>query len=186
MSASSTGSSTGSVTTAIESLRPGRWTLDPASSQVRFQHKAMWGMVTVKGAFRGVTGQGQILPGGSAHGTLTIDAATLDTGHVKRDAHLRTADFLHTDEHPSIVFTAESATQGPNGRAEVAGALTVRGVTKPFEFNALVTEATPDAVTLTADVAVDRTDHGLTWNKFGMMTGPATISVTARFTHQSS
>jgi hypothetical protein len=31
-------------------------------------------------------------------------------------------------------------------------------------------------------VVVDRADFGLTWNQLGMLTGPSTVDVVARFT----
>ncbi|MGO4756748.1 YceI family protein, partial [Streptomyces sp. 2MCAF27] len=114
--------------------------------------------------------------------TLTIDAASVDTGHAKRDAHLRSADFFDTDRHATLVFTAHSATPDPRGAVEIAGELTVRGTTRPLAFTATAPGATTDGVTLTAELSVDPADFGLTWNKLGMMKGQTAITVEAHFT----
>ncbi|NUS88646.1 MAG: YceI family protein [Streptomyces sp.] len=199
------------ATTPLPVVQPGAWVLDPARTRVRLQHKTMWGMVTVKGGFTGVDGEGEVLPDGSASGTLTIDAASVDTGHAKRDAHLRSADFFDTDRHASLVFTAHRATPDPRGAVEIAGELTirgttrplaftahratpdprgaveiageltVRGTTRPLAFTATAPGATADGVTLTAELSVDPADFGLTWNKLGMMKGQTAITVEAHF-----
>jgi polyisoprenoid-binding protein YceI len=165
---------------------PGLWKLDDAHSSVTFKHKTIWGLVTVKGRFTSVSGEGEVLPDGAARGTLTIDAASLDTKHAKRDAHLRSGDFFDIERHPSIVFAARSITPGTDGAVRVEGTLTVRDTTRPLTFAARATKAGPDAVSLSAELPVDRADFGLNWNQLGMLRGLATVSVDLRFQHKSS
>jgi polyisoprenoid-binding protein YceI len=62
----------------------------------------------------------------------------------------------------------------------------VAGVTRPLEFTAAVTEATPDAITLRAETEVDRATFGLTWNQMGALKGLATVSVVTRFTRSAA
>jgi polyisoprenoid-binding protein YceI len=162
----------------------GRWILDPAGSTVSVRHRTFWGLATVSGVFTGLSGEGEVLAGGSARGSLTIDAASLDTRNAQRDVHLRGADFLDTDSHPEIVFVVSDAVPGEGAAVTVDGELTVLGRTRPLSFTARLTEATADAVTLTADTKVDRTGFGMTWNRLGMMRGAAAVAVTARFTRR--
>ncbi|MDX6313088.1 MAG: hypothetical protein QOF84_796 [Streptomyces sp.] len=166
----------------LTDVAPGRWTLDPAGSTVAFEHKSIWGLVNVKGTFTKISGEGEVLPGGSAHGTVTIDTASVDTQHKKRDIHLRSADFLDVDTHQSITFTATSVSAGDKGTVEVSGELTVTGTSRPLAFTAEATEVTADAVTLTAGLTVNRKDFGLTWNQLGMVKDISTLAITARFT----
>ncbi|MGR3935083.1 YceI family protein [Streptomyces sp. BRA346] len=162
----------------------GRWILDPAGSAVRVRHKTFWGLATVSGHFTAVSGEGEVLPDGSARGSLVIDAASLDTRNPKRDAHLRGVDFLDTDRHPEITVAVSGAVPDEGATVAVDGELTVLGRTRPLSFTARLTEATADAATLTADVEIDRTGFGMTWNRLGMMTGAAAMTVTARFTRR--
>ncbi|RNG39135.1 YceI family protein [Streptomyces botrytidirepellens] len=162
-------------------IEAGRWILDPAGSTVRVRHKTFWGLATVSGRFTAVNGEGEVLADGSARGSLTIDAASLDTRNPKRDAHLRNADFLDTDHHPEITVAVSGAVPGEGATVAVDGELTVLGRTRPLSFTARLTEATADTATLTADVEIDRTGFGMTWNRLGMMTGAAALTVTARF-----
>lgn len=168
----------------LAELAPGSWLLDAQASSVAFTHKTMWGLVTVKGAFTGLEGQGEVLAGGGAQGTVTIAAASIDTKHKKRDEHLRSADFFETEAHPAIVFTAGQVTPTGRDTVDVSGDLTVRGTTRPLTFSARATEVAADAVALTGALSVDRTDFGLTWNQMGMMKGKAELTLNLRFTRK--
>lgn len=161
------------------------WVLDPARSSVSLRHKTMWGLVTVRGTFSEVSGVGEILPDGSAQGRLEIGAASLETKNAKRDKHLKSADFFSADAHPRIVAQLRHATRAGDTVA-IDGDLTVAGKTHPLSFTATVAEATPDAVTLRAEVQVDRASYGMTWNQLGMVKGPATVSVVASFARSTT
>lgn len=161
---------------------PGTWVLDPARSSVSLRSKTMWGLVTVRGGFAELAGSAEILPGGAARGRLEIGAASLNTKNAKRDRHLASADFFNAAEHPSIVADLARATR-TGDQVAVHGTLTVAGQTRPLSFTATLADVSPAAFTVRAEgVVVDRADFGLTWNQMGMLTGPSTIDVTARFT----
>ena len=55
------------------------------------------------------------------------------------------------------------------------------GQSKPLTLTARITEATGEAITLTADAEIDRADFGMTWNQLGMIKGTAQVNVVARF-----
>ena len=161
---------------------PSTWSLDPARSSVSLRSKSIWGLVTVRGAFGELAGSAEIPPGGAARGRLEIGAASLDTKNAKRDKHLASADFFNAADHPKIVADLASATR-TGDRVAVQGTLTVAGVTRPLSFTATLADVTPAAFTVHAEaVVVDRADFGLTWNQLGMLTGPSTVDVVARFT----
>lgn len=79
--------------------------------------------------------------------------------------HLHDADFFQTSLYPTASFVAESAvpidgaTEGtPN--FILKGALTLRGVTRPLDFPAVIATADGNRVTGQAQIEVDRTDFG--------------------------
>jgi polyisoprenoid-binding protein YceI len=166
------------MTVAVET---GLWQLDSTASTVAIRHKTMWNLVTVKGTFSGVTGQGEVRPDGSAVGTITLDAASLDTKHAKRDTHLRSADFFDVDNHPEITLAVRSAELREDKKVHVVGQLTARGVSRPLSFTANLAGADADALTLDAEFTVDRDQFGLGWNQMGMIRGLTTITTTLRF-----
>ncbi|GAB2620376.1 YceI family protein [Streptomyces capparidis] len=167
-------------------VETGTWQLDSARSTVGFRQKAMWGLVPVKGTFTSVKGGGEVAADGSASGSLTLDATSLDTKNPKRDKHLRSADFFDTDQHSEITFVLRSATHRDDSTVEVAGQLTVRGVSRPQTFTAHLTEVSADAVTLTAEFTVDRDQFGMGWNKMGMISGSTTVTASLQFVRATS
>jgi polyisoprenoid-binding protein YceI len=161
----------------------GTWVLDPAKSTVRLRSKSVWGLVPVKGTFGTVTGEGTVSPEGNVSGTVTVDAASVDTGTAKRDQHLRSGDFFAVDTYPNIVFAVdEIRTSG--AEATVSGRLTVRDQTRPLSFPVTPAVHGDGEVWLDAEVPVDRTDFGLTWNQLGMSSTHNIIAVHAVFTRR--
>ncbi|MFD4787194.1 YceI family protein [Streptomyces sp. NPDC058459] len=160
----------------------GLWQLDAGSSTVALRNKTMWGLVTVKGTFGVVRGQGEVLPDGTVTGTLSLDAATLDTKNAKRDEHLRSADFLDVAQYPEIAFVVRSVERGRPDAAEIKGELTAHGITRPQAVTARLTEEA-GALTLDAEFAVDRADFGVGGNQLGMMGARTTLVASLRFTH---
>ncbi|MFJ6614848.1 YceI family protein [Streptomyces sp. NPDC091289] len=171
------------MTAAVET---GLWQLDTARSVIAVSHVTMWGMVTVKGEFTRVTGEGEVRPDGTVRGAVTLEAASLDTRHAKRDTHLRSADFFDVERHPTLVFAVRDAAFRPNDVAEVKGQLTVRGVSRPQNATVNVTESSADAIALTTEFTVDRDQFGMGWNRLGMMRGLTTVTATLRFTRASA
>lgn len=162
-------------------VETGLWQLDATASTVAVRHKTMWGLVTVKGTFNAVSGQGEVRPDGSAVGTLTLDAASLDTKNKQRDKHLRSAVFFDAANHPEITFAARSAQVRDGGTVEVTGQLTVRGISRPQTLVARLVGADADTLALETQFTVDRAEFGLNWNQLGMMRGLATVTATLRF-----
>ena len=159
----------------------GNWTLDPSKSTVGLRSKSMWGLVPVKGVFRQVSGQGTVSPAGDVAGTVTVSAASIDTKVNKRDTHLRSADFFDSDTYPDITFTVNQAQPSGQG-VTVSGNLTVRDRTRPVTFDATASAVSDSEISLDAEVQIDRSDFGLTWNQMGMSSVHNTITVHAVFT----
>ncbi|MGJ5752744.1 polyisoprenoid-binding protein YceI [Streptomyces puniciscabiei] len=167
-------------------VQTGTWQLDPAASTVGVRHRTMWGLVTVKGSFAAVTGAGEVHADGSATGTVTLEAASLDTGHAKRDTHLRSADFFDADQHPEITFAVRGADRLDGDGVRVTGQLTVRGISRPVTFTARLAEASAEALTLDAEFTVDRDQFGMGWNQLGMMRGLTRVTAKLRFTRSQA
>ncbi|WP_392972903.1 YceI family protein [Streptomyces sp. LN245] len=162
-------------------IETGLWQLDPARSTVAIAHRTMWGLVTVKGAFGNVTGEGEIKPDGTAHGVVSVDATSLDTRNAKRDEHLRGSDFFDTENHPTLAFAVNGAAVPQDGTAEIVGQLTVRGASSPQTVTAHVTASSGDAISLAMEFTVDREQFGMGWNQLGMIRGLTTVTATLTF-----
>lgn len=165
---------------------PGQFILDTARSTIAFRHKTMWGLVTVKGTFKGVSGEGKLGADGAATGVINVRADSVDTKNATRDKHLRSDDFFAAERFPVIKFEVLTAEQNGDGAVRVDGLLTVRDVTQAHTVTATVAATEPTGVTLVTQFDVDRAAFGITWNQVGMMRGAATVTATLRFARTAS
>ena len=86
------------------------WTLDPHHTSVAFSAKHM-GVATVRGRFDQVTADLDLDDPNdptTGRGTITMQAASINTGSEMRDGHLKGADFLDVEKYPTIIFTLKS------------------------------------------------------------------------------
>jgi polyisoprenoid-binding protein YceI len=147
----------------------GEYAIDPAHSSVEFVGRHL--MITkVRGRFPDVSGTITIddVPERS-HVDVEIQVASIDTGSDQRDEHLRSPDFFHAEQHPTITFRSTKVEPGKSGRWAVTGDLTVRDVTRPVtldvEFEGGAASPFGDQrVAFSASTDVNREDWGLTWN----------------------
>lgn len=109
------------------------FTVDAAHTSVIFGISHM-GFSYTYGRFNKVAGSyvlDEANPAASSF-QLTIDASSIDTNDAKRDEHLRGADFLSTNEFPTITFQSTGVTAEKNDKDEtvlqVKGDLTMHGV----------------------------------------------------------
>ncbi|MGH3318971.1 MAG: YceI family protein [Streptosporangiaceae bacterium] len=163
---------------------PGKYVIDPAHTRVGFVARHM--MVSkVRGHFGEFEGSftvGERPEDSSVN--VTVHAASIDTNQPDRDGHLRSADFLHTEEHPTLAFRSTSVE--PAGDSwQISGDLTIRGTTRPAVLDVDFEGATADALGdpnkpragFTASTRVNRHDFGLAWDQRletgGFVVGPA-------------
>jgi polyisoprenoid-binding protein YceI len=69
---------------------------------------------------------------------LTADASSVNTENEQRDTHLKSADFFDAAKYPSITFKSTSFKKISATKYKVKGDLTMHGVTKPVELDALI------------------------------------------------
>ena len=147
------------------------WKIDPAHSHAEFKVKHMM-ISNVKGSFSGLSGTLIENTADPARSQVeaTIDISSINTGDEQRDAHLKSPDFFHHEEHPVMTFKSTKIEKKGDQEYGVTGDLTVHGVTKPLTF---IVEG-PSApgkdpwgntrIGLSATAKINRKDFGLTWN----------------------
>ena len=87
------------------------------------------------GQFKRVTGTIETADDGTLQSIeATIDAASIDTAEAKRDAHLRSPDFLDLEKHPNLIFRSTAIQARSDGKYLVKGNLTIREETRPVSF----------------------------------------------------
>ena len=108
-----------------------------------------------------------------------IVAASISTNEDKRDAHLRSPDFLDVDQFPLLTFVSKTITKKGDDLV-VLGALTLHGVTRDVVLSVEQLGAVKDPwgnqrLAFSARASIDRKDFGLHWNQVleagGVMVG---------------
>jgi polyisoprenoid-binding protein YceI len=171
---------TTATTPALTELT-GTYTLDPAHTRIGFV--ARHAMVTkVRGAFNEFEGTATLDGANPANSSaqVTISAASIDTRNAQRDEHLRSNDFLSMDEYPQITFSSTGARQVDDSTFELAGDLTIKGVTNqitvPFSFEGAAKDPFGNLrVGFEGAVTINRKDYGITWNA-ALETGGVLVS----------
>jgi polyisoprenoid-binding protein YceI len=100
---------------------------------------------------------------------VAIKAESIDTAEPNRDAHLRSGDFFEVERYPELTFKSTSVTRKSEDAYDVAGDLTIHGVTRQVVLPAsyLGTARDPwgaDRVAFEAELTLNRKDFGLNWN----------------------
>ena len=146
----------------------GTWTIDPAHSAVGFSVRHLMA-AKVRGSFKAFSGTIDIADAPEASSvSVSIDAASVDTGAEDRDNHLRSPDFLDVENHPALTFVSTTVRQVAGGY-EVDGRLTIRDTTRPVTLDMHYSGVVADPwgnekAIFSASTKIDREEFGLTWN----------------------
>jgi polyisoprenoid-binding protein YceI len=168
-----------SETATVQIPAPGTYRLDPENASISFATRHMFGLGGVRGNFRLISGQITITdPVTSSTASAVIDAASFQTGSAARDKDVKSANFLHVEEHPQITFTSTQLARDGD-RWLLRGQITVRGKSTPADL--VITEAHTDEDGLhhRATTRIDRYDHGLIKKK-GLAGRYLDMDITAR------
>ena len=147
-----------------------RWDLDPDHSIIEFRVAHMVVSKTA-GKFMDYTGVVEMDP--DAHQFKTIEAsintASVNTNHEKRDAHLRNADFFDVEKYPTMTYKMKSYKKTGDSYTAL-GDLTLHGVTKEIALVGTFNGVTKDPwgntrAGFTAEGKLNRKDFGMVWNK---------------------
>ena len=147
-----------------------QWKIDPTHSEITFKGKHLM-ITTVTGYFKKFDLEVETASDDFSTASkieFTADINSIDTNNDQRDTHLKSADFFHAEEHPTLRFSGKRyESDGDEGKLH--GDLTIRNTTKPVtlkvEFGGIVVDPygqTKAGFTVTGKVS--RKEFGLTWD----------------------
>lgn len=146
------------------------YTIDKVHSEASFKVRHLTG--NVRGRFNDfsgtVTGDPAKPEGGAVE--FTIKATSIDTGVADRDNHLRSPDFFDAAKYPDLTFKSSKITPKGNNQFDVAGTLTIHGVSKEIVLpvTLLGTGKDPkgnDIASFEIETKLNRKDYGILWNR---------------------
>ena len=146
------------------------WHIDPAHSQLEFKVRHMM-LSNVRGRFENFTGTVEFDETNPLDLSVDveIDATSIYTREAQRDGHLKSPDFLMTEQYPTLKFKSTGVEKINDRTFRLTGDLTIRDVTRPVvleaEYNGIATA--PWGATsagFEARGTINRKDWGLVWN----------------------
>lgn len=151
---------------------PARYELDPEHMTIAFLTDHL-GFAKVLGSFAKASGSYvfDAETGELADVRVVVATASVDTGHARRDEHLRSDDFLGSAKFPQMTFTARSARPVGNQRYAIEGQLELKGVTRPLTIAATLNKSGPypigkpvQAMGVSARGQLKRSEFGMTYS----------------------
>lgn len=126
----------------------------------------------VRGTFGSVSGTVAYDPENPASTTIhaEIDVATINTQDEKRDAHLKSPDFLDVTQYPKMTFESRKVEAAGSDELTVTGDLTIHGATHEvvLKVEGPTAEGTDPwgktRIGASATAKIKRSDFGVSWN----------------------
>ncbi len=119
-------------------LQTAKWTSDPAHARLGFTVTHLM-ISEVEGAFKKfdatITSSNDDFS--DAVVELTAEVNSISTDNDQRDTHLKNPDFFDAANYPAIIFKSASFAKIGERKYRVKGNLTMRGITKPVELDAV-------------------------------------------------
>jgi polyisoprenoid-binding protein YceI len=159
---------TSTVRTDIQSV----WVIDPAYSAIEFSVKNFLFFI-MKGHFTEFAGS-IVLDHANVGGSsveVAIKSASIDTGKKRRDAQLRSADFLATDSYPYIRFQSRKVEPGRDrDTLRLTGSLIIKGKSREviLDIEKLDESRSPDGEEVSyysTSTELDRLDFGIGYRR---------------------
>jgi len=168
------------LTSGIAAADPTRFRIQPEASEARFKGTSR--LMDAEGAFSRLAGEVTVDPKdpATAKVTVTIEAASIDTGIGMRDNHLRSADFLDVARFPTIKFESQRV-EMTGKKAMVTGQLTLHGVTREIVVPVEV-QLSEVALVATGEFVLNRRDYAINYSSF---VNPIGNSVRITFTFRA-
>jgi polyisoprenoid-binding protein YceI len=144
--------------------------IDEANTRIGFA--ARYAMVTtVRGEFTDFHGRAELDSADPTRSSVsvTIFAASINTGQTQRDDHLRSPDFLDVETYPELLFHSTGVEVAGEGRYRLVGELSICGVVRPVSVDFVLTGTSTDNANrelagFEGAAVISRADFGLTWN----------------------
>lgn len=135
---SAAGAAQAQMTTSPAAVQAGTYKLDPDHGKITWS-VTHFGFSTYIGQFSHVNATLKVDPKAPAASSVdvTVDTASLGTLNAALDTHLKSKDFLDVAAFPTATFKSTKVTVTGEKTADIAGELTLHGVTKPVVVHAV-------------------------------------------------
>lgn len=165
----------------VEQKTDSKWIFDQSHSSAEFSVRHMM-ISNVTGRFDHIEGFviGNPEALHLAKAEVSIKTESINTRDAKRDQHLRSEDFFHSEKFPELKFVSDKVEKVSGNSYSIFGKLTMRGVTKPVKLKGTFEGVIKDPygktrMGFTVEGEINREEFGLKYNSIletgGVMVG---------------
>ena len=140
-------------------LKDTTYTVDTERSAIDWTAKKVGG---------GHTGTIKITSGSLVHngktltkGTFLINMSSITSDNARVTTHLKSDDFFAAEKNPNSKFEITKVTPAGTDRVNIAGNLTIKGISQPITFPATVKTKKDVIVAVATGIRVDRTKYDI-------------------------
>ncbi len=153
---------------ALPAAAADTYTIDPSHTYPSFEISHL-GFSTMRGTFDATSGSVTLDPAAKTGSIeISIDTASIDTGHAKRDDHLKSEEFFNVAKFPAMTYKATKLKFNGDKLVGADGELTLLGVTKPVSLTLTAFNCGPHPMTkkpvcgANATAVIKRSEFGMT------------------------
>ncbi len=151
---------------SAEVAKVGSYKIDAAHTSINFSVSHL-GTSILNGRFNKVEGKLNFAPKGESNVEVSIDTASVDTNHQKRNDHLKSPDFFNVKQFPVMKFTSSKVEYSKTGEPQkIVGKLSLHGETNPVTLDVQAVGAGKDPwggyrAGYKATTTIKRSDYGM-------------------------
>jgi polyisoprenoid-binding protein YceI len=157
---------------SIATAAPAKYTIDWKHTYPSFEADHFGGMSVWRGKFTKSSGT-VVLDREAKTGSVdvTIEAASIDTGHDELNTHLKSKEFFDVEKFPTATYKGKLAKFKDGAPTEVQGELTLHGVTKPLTLTLHSFKCMQHPMMkkefcgADASTTINREEFGIAWGK---------------------
>lgn len=154
----------------MESEKKSNWVIDPMHSEINFKVRHLV-ITNVSGSFNKFEGSMESDSEDFSDANIVFSAYvdSINTKVADRDTHLKSPEFFDAENHPKIYFQSKKFTKVDDETYNLAGDITIRGVTREIVLNVeyggkVIDPWGNEKVGFTLTGKLNRKEFGLTWN----------------------
>ncbi|MGV3685916.1 MAG: YceI family protein [Daejeonella sp.] len=135
------------------------YTVDTEKSTIEWTAKKVGGghAGTIKITSGTLVANGKVL----TKGTFLINMSSITSDNARVTTHLKSDDFFAAEKNPNSKFEITKVTAAGADRVNIAGNLTIKGITQPISFPATVKQQKDIIVAVANGIRVDRTKYDI-------------------------
>lgn len=147
------------LTIGFRTIKDDVYTVDTQNSTIEWSAKKVGGGHT--GTIK--ISEGSLIYRGKSllKGTFLMDMSSITSDNVRVTTHLKSPDFFSSEKNPTSKFEIIKVNATGKDLANITGNLTIKGITQPLSFSAIVKQQDGMVIAVANKIRIDRTKYDI-------------------------